>query len=96
MSDFALARLSDGRLQSFFVDDAGVLWSRWQIFGQGPDDWEPNTKVIPSPGTVTNVAVTTAPEGGITVVVTRSNGTCAISTKPGPDPNAGWSDWQDI
>ena len=58
MSNLAVAMLSDGRLQTFVVDDSGILWSRWQIFGQPPDVWQPNTKVVPSPGVVTSVAAT--------------------------------------
>lgn len=96
MSDLAVATLSDGRLQTFYVDDAGVLWSRWQVSGEPPDVWQPKTKVDPSPGIVTNVAVTTTPQGDVTVLVTRRDGTYVVSVKLGPDPNAGWSDWQVI
>ncbi|WP_263365023.1 hypothetical protein [Edaphobacter acidisoli] len=38
--------------------------------------------------------MTTTPQGDVTVLVTRRDGTYVVSVKPGPDPNAGWSDWQ--
>jgi hypothetical protein len=97
MSVLALATLADGRLQTFFVDGRNTLWSQWQVDdGSDPPDWEQAAQVVPSPGPVTGVAVTTAPHGGVTVMVAKTDGTFAISSKPGPNPNAGWSPWESI
>jgi hypothetical protein len=97
MSSLAVATLAGGRLQTFFVDGHNTLWSQWQVDdGSDPPDWGQITQVNPSPGAVTNVAVTTASHGGLTVVVAKTDGTFAISTKSGPDPNAGFSPWQRI
>jgi len=95
MSSLAVATLADGRLQTFFVDGRNTLWSQWQVDdGSDPPDWGQIIQVDPSPGRpVISVAVTTASHRGITVLVAKTDGTFAISTKPGPDPYAGFSSW---
>jgi hypothetical protein len=96
MSTLAIATLVDGRMQSFLVDDNNTLWSRWQIYGSVPLAWGTNIKVLPTPGAVVSVAATAMLDGSVTVMVGRTDGTFAISQKPGTDPNAGWSAWVSI
>jgi hypothetical protein len=91
----AIATLTDGRLHTFSVDDSNNLYAQWQVSGH-PTDWSLSTAFIPNPGPVTSVAVTKAADGGLAVVVQKTDGTFAVSHKLGTDPNAGFTAWQGI
>jgi hypothetical protein len=100
MKDFALAPLADRRLQTWVVDDAGVLLTSRKVSADADADWTDLIDVLadigPLPAAAAHVAAASLPDGRIELWVALADGRLFSTWQTSLDADAVWSGWNDF
>lgn len=96
----AMARLSDGRLESWVVTANGGLFTTWKTTTDPDAEWAPwvdfLAEVGPLPAGVLQVMAASLPDGRLELWAVTRNGGLFSTWKVSTDPNANWAPWVDF
>lgn len=89
--------LTDGRMQLFVIPEDQNLYSRWKETTDPNSSWSDWTNMGKPEGTYLNdISVGYLPDGRMQLFATDNGGAVHSIWKTTKEPNAGWSNWQNL